>query len=57
MPHAALTREVFILTNDTNDVSLAVVILALCVVVTRFLVTAAVGVDSQGRIEASLAGF
>jgi hypothetical protein len=39
IPHAALTREVFILSNDTHDVSLAVVILALCVVVTEVTAT------------------
>jgi hypothetical protein len=39
MPHAALTREVFILTNDKHDVSGVSMILALCVVVTEVTAT------------------
>ena len=39
MPHAALTREVFILTNDKHDVRGVSVILALCVVLTEVAAT------------------
>ena len=39
MPHAALTREVFFLTNNTHDVSEFSVILALCVVLTEVAAT------------------